>query len=94
MPQLSYAVDKDQKRLRLYFDETNPVESALLKHGLVKFKMYGYKIPGTSLICIEVAITDSLVAEFDAYLSKKETQTVKTKPGRKRKKVSKEPVSS
>lgn len=89
MPQLSYAVDADLKRLRLYFDELNPIESAILKQALVQYKMFGYKVPGTSLICIELALTDKVAQDFAAYTQKKETEVVKPKKKNKKVKVSK-----
>jgi len=79
MPQLSYAVDTELKRLRIYFDEKNPVESALLKQALVQFKMYGYKVPGTNLICIELALTEQVSKDFARYAE--EVEIAKAKRG-------------
>lgn len=67
MPQLNYSVDTDLKRLRIYFDTKNPIEYAILKQALVQFKMYGYKVPSTDLICIELSIDEKLVKEYAKY---------------------------
>jgi hypothetical protein len=67
MAQLNYAVDTDIKRLRIYFDTKNPVEYAILKQALVQFKMYGYKVPATDLICIELSIDEQLAKAYIKY---------------------------
>jgi hypothetical protein len=67
MAQLNYAVDTDIKRLRIYFDTKNPIEYAMLKQALVQFKMYGYKVPATDLICIELSIDEQLAKAYIKY---------------------------
>jgi hypothetical protein len=86
MPQLSYAVDTELKRLRIYFDEKNPVESALLKQALVQFKMYGYKVPGTNLICIELALTEQVSKDFARYCEEVQLPLLKKKPKKRKNK--------
>jgi hypothetical protein len=96
MSQLSYAVDTDVKRLRIYFDTKNPIEYALLKQALVQFKMYGYKVPSTDLICIELSIDEKLVKEYVKYSEQlaqaalqqmlAEEKTKQQKPKKRRKK--------
>jgi hypothetical protein len=94
MPQLNYAVDTQLRRLRIYFNEKNPVESALLKQALVQFKMFGYKVPGTSLVCIELSITEQLTKDFVRYSDELEAAAVTSKeasaPKKSRKKKGKD----
>jgi len=70
MAQLNYAVDTDIKRLRIYFDTKNPIEYAILKQALVQFKMYGYKVPATDLICLELSIDEQLAKDYVKYCEK------------------------